>query len=124
VEFLRVIDRRKNCTIANNDLFASNVGLVEVLARKRTRQGGQEKNEVLDWNNDVWILMVIVTFLDIRREEMVTKLVRRHGSWLSNGSKFSREHRRETGRSGDGAGKWSGGENRTQSRHTTSLLGS
>jgi hypothetical protein len=44
VEFLRVIDGRKNCTIANNDLFASNVGLVEVLARKRTRRGGQEKN--------------------------------------------------------------------------------
>jgi hypothetical protein len=96
VEVLRVVDRGKDSTIANNNLFSSEVWLVEALARKSSKWSGYEMDEVADRNDDVWILMVIVSFLHIRREKVVTKLICGHmNSWLS-------ERSRQAGRSATG----------------------
>ena len=65
----------------------SNVGLMEVLARLLgTSRVRDEGDQVLDRNNGVWILMVVVAFLDIGRKEMMAKLVGRRLSWLSDGN--------------------------------------
>jgi len=65
LEFLCVIKIRKYRTIANDDLFTSNVGLMKEVARVRTSCGRNEGNQVLNGDNDVGILVIVVALFDI-----------------------------------------------------------
>jgi hypothetical protein len=103
VEVLRVKRRGEDGTIADNDLFSSDVGLIEALARKCATRSGHKVDELTDGYDDVWVLMIIVSFLYIRREQMMTKLVRRQGRrWLSDGSRLRRTQRGHTRRRRNG----------------------
>ena len=89
---LRIVDRGEDGAIVHSsDLFASNVRLMEVLARKSGRRFGHEMDKVLDWNNNIGVLVIVVTFLDIQRKEMMMKLVPSQGSWLSDCSRCEPE---------------------------------
>ncbi len=49
-------------------------------------------DEVADRNDDVGILMVIVSFLHIRREKVVTKLIRRDRGGLGDGGRRAKRN--------------------------------
>jgi hypothetical protein len=78
VKSLRIVGGGENGTVSNNNLVVSNGRSMKALARKGASQCGHKRNQVLDRNNNVGVLVIVVVFLDIRRKEMMAKLVCRH----------------------------------------------
>lgn len=88
VKVLRVVDGGEDSAIAYDNFLTSNVGLVEILGRSKTIGSGLEGDKVTDGDNDVWVLVIIVTLFDIRWKKMMEEFVRaRHGSWLNKASR-------------------------------------
>jgi hypothetical protein len=84
MEFLRIVDRGEDRAVANNDLFSCDAWLVEALPMELAVRCRNKFHKLRDGNDDVRVLVVIVTLLCIRRKKLVPKFVRRHWSWLGN----------------------------------------
>jgi hypothetical protein len=84
MEFLWIADRGEDRAVANNDLFSCHAWLAEALAMELAVRCRKKFHKLRDGNDDVRVLVVIVTLLCIRRKKLVPKFVRRHWSWLGD----------------------------------------
>jgi hypothetical protein len=123
VKSLRIVGGGENGTASNNNLVVSNGRSMKALARKGASRCGHKRNQVLDRNNNVGVLVIVVAFLDIRRKEMMAKLVcrHRHRHRLGDCSRWP-GHNRWPGRQWNGAGRRSVCKDRTQPFHTQHVV--